>query len=179
MLLSTKAVVGVLSDNIPTTPLRSGMATRSDLFTGPTGRALQGQQNLWLLLPHKPSRGQQRHHRPRPTSKKSPRHLSRPSLMPHCTARNSVATQSRTSGGAGERRGDFSLVRCDWTDFVNLARFVRKQKRRTFFTSGISHRWNQRKDRSELLPRTGAWEDVQILSDSVGCNSRTCQGERR
>ena len=28
--------------------------------------------------------GQQRHHQPRPTSKKSPRHLSRPSLMPHC-----------------------------------------------------------------------------------------------
>ena len=41
--------------SIPITPLRSGKAARSDLFTGPTGRAQQGQENLWLLLPHKPS----------------------------------------------------------------------------------------------------------------------------
>ena len=46
-------------------------------------------------------------------------------------------------------------------DFVNLARFARKQKRQTFFTSGISHRWDQRKDRSELCPVPKRGEEVQ------------------
>ena len=34
--------------------LRFARAARSDLFAGGTGRAPQGQQTLWLLLPHGP-----------------------------------------------------------------------------------------------------------------------------
>ena len=85
--------------------------------------------------------------------------------MPHCPARESVAEQSCTSGGAGERRGDFSLVRCDWPDSLNRARFVRKQKRKTLFTSGISHRWDQRKDRSDCSPASERGEGMRTLSD--------------